>query len=137
MKGSSLYAGMSLVEVLLVIAIIGIMAAMVIPYISSMRGLATDQVARQQQAELQTALGSWIASQSSGPGGLAAAREAYNGATGAKLQLIQSYLQPSTYSVLTGNGDNVTSSALTGANAYLQFSDWSSGSQPVVQWINR
>lgn len=130
--------GMSLIEVLLVVALIGILGSLLIPYISPVRGSASQQIARQQQAEIQTALGNWIVAQSSGPGGLAAARAAYSSHSGAKLQLLQNYLQPATYATLSGTGDNVTSSALTGANAYLQFSSWSTASQqPMVQWINQ
>jgi len=130
--------GFTLVELLVVVAIIGVIAALLFPYFSPTRGMASQQIARQQQAELQTALGNWVVAQSSGPGGLAAARAAYSSQSGAKLQLLQSYLQPATYSTLTGTGDRVTSSALTGANAYLQFSSWSTASQqPMVQWINQ
>jgi type II secretory pathway pseudopilin PulG len=131
-------ASFSLVEILIVIGILGVISALLVPYFSPMRGTASEQIARQQQAELQTALGNWVIAQSSGPGGLAAARAAYSGYSGAKLQLLQSYLQPATYSSLTGTGDDVTSSALSGANAYLQFSGWSAaGQQPTVQWINQ
>jgi len=94
-------------------------------------------LARQQQAELQTALGNWVIAQSAGPGGLAAARSPYNGTVSAKLQLLENYLQASSYAALSGTGDNVTSAALDSASAYLQFSDWASGGQPTVQWVNR
>lgn len=127
-------AGLSLVELLVVIAVLAILAALLIPVISPMQKNAQEAVARQQQAQLQTALDNWIVARSSGPGGLAAARAAY---TGTKLALLQDYLQASTYSNLSGNGDAVTSAALDGANAYLQFSSWSTGQQPTVQWINR
>ena len=100
-----------------------------------MRQSAHQALARQQQAELQSALGSWVVAKSSGPGGLAAARAAYSGT---KLSLLQNYLQTSTYASLSGSGDTVTSAALDSANAYLQFSAWSvGGQQPTVQWINR
>ena len=128
----------SLIELLVVVAILGVIAALLFPYFSPTRGMASQQVARQQQAELQTALGNWIVAQSSGPGGLAAARAAYSSHSGTKLQLLQSYLQPATYANLSGTGDNVTSPALSGAKAYLQFSSWSTASQqPMVQWINQ
>lgn len=127
-------AGASLFELLLVVLLIGILATLVIPYISGSKQSAGLITARQQQAELQTALGNWIVAVSSGPGGLAAARAAY---TGTKLALLQNYLQEATYSSLSGSGDTVTSAALDSANAYLQFSSWSVGQQPTVQWINR
>ena len=137
-KGKQRANGLSLVELLIVVAILGVIAALLLPYFSPMQGMASQQIARQQQAELHTALGNWVVAQSSGPGGLAAARVAYSGHSGAKLQLLQSYLQPATYATLSGTGDRVTSSALSGANAYLQFSSWSTAAQqPIVQWINQ
>lgn len=128
--------GLSLIEILLSVAILGIMAALLVPYVSPMRGTASVQVARQQQAQLQTALGSWIAQASSGPGGLATARATYNGA-GNKLALLEDYLQPSTYAALSGNGNAVSSEALTGAGASLQFSSWGVASAPTVSWIGQ
>jgi prepilin-type N-terminal cleavage/methylation domain-containing protein len=137
-KGIECANGFSLVELLVVVAVLGIMAALLLPYFSPMQGMASQQIARQQQAELQTALGNWVVAQSSGPGGLAAARATYSGQSGAKLQLLQNYLQPATYATLSGTGDRVTSSALSGANAYLQFSSWSTAAQqPILQWINQ
>lgn len=127
----------SLVEVLIVICVIGIISALVVPQVLNARGGAALTLARQQQAELQTALGNWVIAQSGGSGGLAGARSTYNGAVGAKLQLLENYLQASSYVALSGTGNNVTSAALDSANAYLQFSDWASGGQPTVQWVNR
>jgi prepilin-type N-terminal cleavage/methylation domain-containing protein len=129
-------AGLSLVEMLIVIAILGIIASLLIPYVSPMRGAASTQIARQQQAELQTALGSWIAAASSGPGGLAVARGAY-GSAGSKLALLQNYLQPATYASLSGSGNTVTSAALTAAGASLQFSSWGVSGAPTVNWVGQ
>ena len=130
-------SGFSLVEILIVVAVIGILLVMAISYVLGTAQYAKQVTARQQQAELQTALGNWIVARSSEPGGLAAARTAYSGAGGAKLQLLQAYLQEATYASLKGIGDTVTSPALDGVNAYLQFSSWNSGQQPNVQWITR
>lgn len=126
-------SAMSLLELLLVVAIIGTLATLVVPYVSPMQGAASRQIARQQQAELQTALGSWVAAASSGPGGLAAARSAYSGG-GSKLDLLQGYLHPATLASLRGTGSGVTSDALDACGATLQFSSWGIGSSPSVIW---
>jgi type II secretory pathway pseudopilin PulG len=119
---------------LLVVAILGILAALLLPYVSPMRRSASVQIARQQQAELQTALGSWIAAQSAGPGGLAAARSTYNNA-GSKLALLQNYLQPATYAAFSASGNAVNSVALRSAGASLQFTAWGSSGSPSVSWV--
>jgi prepilin-type N-terminal cleavage/methylation domain-containing protein len=124
-------AAFSLVEILVVIAVIGIAAALLIPQIRNVRGASETAIARQQQAELQVALGNWIAAASSGPGGLAAARGAYSGD---KQTLIDPYLHPSTAELLEWNGNTVKSDALIGAGATLQFSAWGSNNPPVVEW---
>ena len=126
---------MTLIELLIVIAVLAVLATLLIPYISPMQRATHETVARQQQVALQTALGNWISATSSQPGGLAGARSAYIGAS-SKLALLQSYLQPATYTALTANGNNVTSAALSGAGASLQFSDWGVGATPTVNWIN-
>lgn len=132
--GAGRRSGFSLLEMLIVVVILGTMAALLIPYVSPLRGSASVQVARQQQAELQTALGAWIASASAGTGGLAAARTAYNGA-GNKLTLLEGYLQPSTYASFRGGSGGVTSDALDEAGAVLQFSSWAVDSSPSVNWV--
>jgi prepilin-type N-terminal cleavage/methylation domain-containing protein len=128
--------GFSLMEMLVTVAIIGTIAVLLIPSISPMKQGSSVQVARQQQAELQTALGSWIAAASAGPGGLAAARGAYNSA-GSKLGLLQNYLQPATYAMFSGGGSSVTSEALTAAGASLQFSSWGMDTAPAVTWVGQ
>jgi len=126
----------SLVELLVAVAVIAIMATFMLPLITGHRESAQLIVARQQQAELQTALGSWVAAQSSLGGGLAAARAAYATADN-KLSLVENYLQPATREALEGtNNSSVTSPALNGVRARLQFSSWTVGGTPSVDWIN-
>lgn len=125
----------SLVELLVVIAVIAVMATLALPLITGQRQSGQLLVARQQQAALQTALGSWVASQSSLGGGLAAARSAYASNTD-KLGMLQNYLQPGTYAALQGNGSKVTSQALTASGASLEFSGWAVGGSPDILWIN-
>jgi prepilin-type N-terminal cleavage/methylation domain-containing protein len=133
-RRKTVQSGLSLMELLIVIAIIAILATLVIPNVSSIRSGTSQAVARQQQAALQTALGSWVSAASSGPGGLAAARSAYNSA-GSKLGLLQNYLQPATFAALNGSGSSVSSVALSEVGASLQFSSWGIGGMPSVAWV--
>ena len=127
-----------MVEILVVVAVIGIISALVLPQFANIKNEADISVARQQQAQLQTALNNWIAARSGNQGGVAAARSEYNSQGGAKLQLLQNYLQPSTYAALTGSGDTVRSSALLNSSAYLEFSTWTLGGQPpTILWVNQ
>ena len=58
----------SLVEILIVIVVIVILSSLLIPQITRVKEGAQVSVARQQQVEIQTALGNWIAAKSSEPG---------------------------------------------------------------------
>lgn len=129
--------GFTLVELLLVIAVIGIMSALII---SSVTNAARDSrlvVARQQQAVLQEALNAWITAASGGTNSLLAARTAYNsaGSASAKLELLRDYLQPSTYDQFSQNssGGSVQTDAMKTANVSLGFSAWSGSAYPTVE----
>jgi prepilin-type N-terminal cleavage/methylation domain-containing protein len=126
----------SLVEILVVIAVIAILSSLVIVALFGTAKQTSEIVARQQQAELQTALGNWITTTSSEPGGLAEARRKYTN-TANKLSLLTNYLQEATYLRLTNTGNAVRSSALTASKARLEFSpSWSTTDAPVVNWVN-
>jgi type II secretory pathway pseudopilin PulG len=126
----------SFVEVLIIVAVIAILSTLVLSSLLGTSERATEIVARQQQAELQTALGNWIVRQSSQPGGLASARGLYNDSNN-KLSLLADYLQTSTLERLSGNGSDVTSQALSSSKAKLQFTaNWGAGETPTVEWIN-
>lgn len=119
----------------MVIAVIGVMLTMAIAYVVGAARTAKQTTARQQQAQLQTALGNWITAASSQSGGLAEARSTYS-STANKLTLLQNYLQATTYANLQGSGDTVTSAALTASGASLQFSSWTVGGSPSIIWVN-
>mgnify|MGYP005845572573 CR=1 FL=1 len=130
-----------MVEILLVIAIIGIMASLVLTVISGAARDAHAVVARQQQVVVQEALNAWIANASSQSGGIAAARTAYNaaGSDSAKLALIQSYLGGDTYGHLTdtnfSSGSVISSASLQASGYSLSFSSWSGSNYPSVQLL--
>ncbi len=120
----------SLVEILLVIAVIAIMAGLAVSYVGGASDSSRILVARQQQVQLQTALDSWIAARSSGTAGLGGAKAAYSTDAATMLAALGPYLRdPGIFSV---SGGAVSSSALSGAGKSLQFSSWTDNSYPKV-----
>lgn len=138
--------GFTLIELLLVIAIIGIMSALIITTVSNAAQDSRLVVARQQQVTLQDALNAWIAANSCGTNSLLSARTAYSTAVGSgagtnTLALLSNYLHPETYSHLTdtnySTANRIRSEAMSKAGVYLQFSTWSNTTTyPVVNWYN-
>lgn len=134
-----LFKGFTLVELLVVVAIVSILASMVVTAVSNAAVDSSRVVARQQQASVQQALSNWLTFYSTTPGGsLASTRVVYSNAESnlAKLALISGYIDPATYNHLLSNSSEteVRSSALTRAGAYLSFSGWTVGGYPSVDW---
>jgi prepilin-type N-terminal cleavage/methylation domain-containing protein len=130
----------TLVELLLVIAIIGILSALIVTAITNASADSRRVLARQQQAVLQQALNAWIANESSGTNSLASARQRYitNNTSLARLLLIQDYLDITTFSHLTNsttNANQVASDAMRQLGSYVQFSDWTTNSYPRVNML--
>lgn len=130
----------SLVELLIVIAIIGVLTSMVVSSFSNATQDARGVVVLQQQAVLQEALNSWVARASSpdGLGSLTAARGAYSnaGTAAAKMALIDGYLDDSTTGQFTAHGsvaNALNSPAMEKIGQYVTFSAWASGSYPKVE----
>lgn len=138
--GTRLPPGFTLIELLLVIAVIGIMSALVMSAIGNASRDANEIVARQQQVVLQEALNSWVAKNSKGAtNSIATAMTTYNamGNDGARLQAVAAYLGGGTndtdyYPFVYENG-HVRSKALLSVEKYLQFTTWASSNYPSVQ----
>jgi len=129
--GPSLKGAFTLVELLVVIAVIGIMSALVISSITNAAQDSRFTVARQQQATLQSALHSWIAAQES----ISQARTDYTAADAEeKLDLLTNYLQAETLADFIANTSDteVRSTVLDQIDHHLSFSAWSETSQPSV-----
>lgn len=144
MNGRSSHAhGFSLVELIIVIAIIGIMAALIVAVVTNATQDTRMVLARQQTAVIQEALNAWI-SRYTLTNSLAGARGAYTaqGNARAKLDnLLQDYLDPSTYghfTNFTADGAGVLSTEALGMNGKaLSFSAWSNvADRPVVTIVN-
>ena len=129
----------TMVEMLIVIAVIGIMSALVISAFSNAAQDTRRVIARQQQASVQNAVNAWVNSTSQ-QSGLAEARRLYNlaGSSKGRLQLVGSYLDASTLSHFlnpsnTVNNAEVRSAALKKTNQYLLLDSWLSNSYPKVE----
>jgi prepilin-type N-terminal cleavage/methylation domain-containing protein len=127
----------SLIELLIVVTIIGILAAIVIASFSNATQDSRNVIVLQQQAVVQGALNSWIAHASSGQSSLSSARTLYNAASGGsgKLALIAPYLDSTTVSQFSAHGavaNALQSDAMERTDHYITFSAWNAGSYPKV-----
>ncbi len=137
MKNGGRAGAFTLIELLLVIAVIGIMSALIVSAISNSAGDTRLVIGRQQQAVLQESLNAWIVSQSSGTNSLQDARTLYNNATN-RLVLVQNYLDPSSYAHMTENtadAAKIQSEALAKEGLYLTFTAWTTNSYPRVNMV--
>jgi prepilin-type N-terminal cleavage/methylation domain-containing protein len=127
----------TLVEMLIVIAVIGIMSALVISAFSNAAQDTRRVVARQQQAAVQNAVNAWVNSISQQQG-LAQTRNLYNlaGTSKGRLQLVKAYLDDATLSHFltnTTNNNEVKSTALSKTTQYLLLDTWNANSYPKVE----
>jgi len=138
--------GFSLIEILMVIAIIAVMAALVINAFSNAANDSRDTVARQQQAALQSALSSWIGQQVSSTQTISQVKAIYtagldddgnvgNGSSAHRLNLIKDYLDDRSYDHFksyTSDATKVRSAAMVKVKKFISLSDW-----PAVSAANR
>ncbi len=141
MSGASLReeSGFTFLEVIIVVAVIGIMSALAISAFSSGAADAREVVARQQQATIQSAVNAWVCGRLSGSVTVAEVRAIYNSEVGseARLALVSAYLDDLSYRHFfeqssATNEDRVESSATRKLGRYISLPDWGSGSYPKV-----
>jgi prepilin-type N-terminal cleavage/methylation domain-containing protein len=130
-------AAFTLIEVLLVLAVLGIMTALVVSSVTNAAGDARMVVARQQQAVLQEALNAWISRQSLGANGLVGTMSNYNAQTtqAGKLGLLSNYLDESTYANFsTNSGGAIQTSDMQKIGKSLIFTaTWTTNNYPRVE----
>lgn len=133
-RSSRQLAGFSLIELLITLAVIGVMSALIIAAITNASRDSSNVVARQQQVVLQEALNAWISANASGTNTVSSARTRYAAASD-KLALVRDYLQASTYDHLVDNSSSgrIQSAAMKKAGVYLSFSEWNATNYPSVQ----
>ena len=127
------------VELIIVIAVVGILTALAIGSFANGAQDAREIVARQQQAALQTSVNAWVASQLTTNATVSGVRSTYNGATTseARLTLIKDYLDEETYDHfwdqdLVQPSDEISSEATRKLGWHISLPDWASGSYPKV-----
>lgn len=129
----------TLIEMLIVLAIIGVLAAIIISQVANATYESRRIVARQQQVVLQTAVSSWIM-QSTTTQPINTVRTAYNAAADSKarLALVGSYLDPDVYAHFMAQTTDVTkvqSDAMKRAGKWIELPQWASGSYPRVNLL--
>ena len=119
------------------IAVIGIMSALVITAFSGAAQDTRRVVARQQQAAIQSAVNAWVTA-TSATQGLSGALSIYNtaGNSMARLNLVSKYLDDTTVAHFNLNstvGGAVKSAAMKKIGQQLNLPNWQSNSYPKVE----
>ena len=130
------------VELVIVIAVVGIMSALAIGAFSNGAEDAREIVARQQQASIQTAVNGWVVGQISGSRSLSQVRTDYNTASTseARLNLVRSYLDDESYDHFYQQGqilpsDEISSEATRRLGWHISMGSWVDGSYPKVDLV--
>ena len=138
----------SLIEVLVTLAVLGVLSSMVVSTMSNLGMDASRMVARQQQVAVQNAVQAWVASQmrvTNDPNlpktrSLESVRGDYNsrGHSLGRLNLIAPYLDDTSSAHLLGattNTGKIKSDALTKIRYYLVLDTWGSTTYPKVEMV--
>lgn len=127
--------GFSLIELLIVIAVIGILASLVIGQIANAAQESRRIVSRQQQVVMQNAVNAWVLAYAAQEGALEKAREVYNKEGAAtrtarsKLQLIAEYLDKDTLEQFLSHSDptepdKLRTDAMVKTGRYIELPPW-------------
>ena len=146
MTSKSIKRAFTLVEMLLVIAIISILAGMAISNFSNASQDTREVVARQQLAVVQEAVNHWVnheigrVATAGGTGKtVAQVMATYNATatTSARYALFSNYLDEATRDNLTvdDSTSRITSQAMRDVSKYLAVPDWAAASYPKIQLL--
>lgn len=134
--------GLTFVEMIIVIAVIGIMSALAISNFSNASSDAREIVARQQQAAVQSAVNAWVSSQITGTSTVSEVRGDYNDIATSKLRLaeVSDYLDEASYDHFVEQNaispsNEVISSATRKLGWHISLPDWTDGSYPKVELV--
>jgi len=125
--------GFTLIELLIVIAVIGVMSALIVAAITNAAADTRLVLARQQQAVVQEAVNAWVAAQSA-TSSVQKVRQDYNDSTN-RFFLVSGYLDATTlahFQEYKGSATLPRSEAMAKSGKYLVFPDWTAGSYPQV-----
>lgn len=135
--------GFTFIELVIVIAIIGIMSLIAISNFTNVNADAREIVARQQQAALQGAVNAWVTAQLSTSTTVSEVRATYNALATSKLRLdlVSGYLDEPTYEHFIEQGslapsDEVTSDAVRKLGWHISMPDWDAASYPKVDLVH-
>jgi prepilin-type N-terminal cleavage/methylation domain-containing protein len=128
--------GFTLIEALIVVTILGILAALAVAAYSNAAQDTRRVISRQQQAEVQNAVNAWVSSYTArSTRSLKDARDIYStaGTNLARFQLVDDYLDKSSRDhILANSGTDVQSSAMKKIGVKLEFPAWTAINAPQV-----
>lgn len=130
------------IELVIVIAVIGIMSALAVGAFSNASNDAREIVARQQQAALQSAVDAWAIAQMTSSNTVSQVQTTYNAATtsSARLDLVANYLDDATYEhfvehIGLASTNEVMSDATRKLNWHINLPTWADDSYPKVDLV--
>ncbi len=139
---SKAVSGFTFIELVIVIAVVGIMSALAIGAFSNGAEDAREIVARQQQASIQTAVNGWVTGEISKSNTISEIRSVYNTASTseARLNLVRNYLDDETYDHFFQQdqiqpSDEVTSEATRRLGWHISLGTWVDNSYPKVDLV--
>lgn len=128
--------GFTLIEMLIVIAVIGVMSALIVAAITNATADTRLVLARQQQAVVQEAINAWVVA-TSATNSMQKVRAEYNGSTN-RFALAMAYLDPGTlehFQEFTTNSAQPRTEAIAKSGQYLVLEDWASSGYPRVNRV--